>query len=157
MPDSPEVRPAIADDTPGIQSLVASAYAEYNIVLDLAGEDAHLVNPGPYFRSHGGEFWVMEQGNAIQATCAVLIKDDSAELKALYVHQDLRRQGIGARLTQLAIDYARSHGSAKIVLWSDVLFLDAHRLYRKMGFTQRGRRELHDLNETCEYGFEMVL
>ena len=126
-------------------------------MLDLAGEDAHLVEPGPYFRSRGGEFWVIAEAKVIKATCAVLLDDDSAELKSLYVHQDLRRQGIGARLTQLAIDYARSHGSAKIVLWSDVLFLDAHRLYRKMGFTQRGRRELHDLNQTIEYGFEMAI
>ena len=153
----PPVRPAIADDTPGIQSLVSSAYAEYNLVLDLAGEDAHLVNPGPYFRSRGGEFWVIEENEAIKATCAVLLSDDHAELKALYVHQDLRRQGIGRRLTQLAMDYARSHRCAEIVLWSDILFLDAHCLYRKMGFTQRGQRELHDLNQTSEYGFEMAL
>ncbi len=150
-------RPATRDDIPGIQALIASVYAEYDTVLDLEGEDAHLIDPGDYFRSHGGEFWVMEEGAAIKATCAVLLHKTKAELKALYVHPSLRRRGIGAQLTKLVIDYARRHGRHKLILWSDTRFLDAHALYHKMGFTQRGRRELHDINNTVEHGFEMVL
>jgi putative acetyltransferase len=70
------------------------------------------------------------------------------------VHPSRRRQGWGRRLTELAIDYARRAGRRRMILWSDTRFLDAHRLYRKMGFTQRGMRELHDSNNSVEYGFE---
>lgn len=36
-------------------------------------------------------------------------------------------------------------------------FLGAHRLYRKMGFTECGARELDDVNDSSEYEFEKPL
>lgn len=151
------LRPTITEDVPGILKLVGEVYAEYGCVLDLEGEDRHLLEPGPYFRSHGGEFWVVEEGGTILATAAVMLHEDSGELKTLYVHTSLRRQGWGRRLTNLAIDYARAAGKQRMILWSDTRFLDAHRLYRSMGFSEMGIRDLKDSNNTVEYGFEMSL
>jgi GNAT superfamily N-acetyltransferase len=69
----------------------------------------------------------------------------------------LRRQGWGRRLTELTIDYARSRGRGRMILWSDTRFTKAHQLYRGMGFRETGVRELHDSNNTVEYGFEKEL
>jgi predicted GNAT superfamily acetyltransferase len=57
----------------------------------------------------------------------------------------------------MAIEYARQSGKQKMILWSDTRFADAHRLYRSMGFQEVGERELHDSNNTVEYGFERAL
>ena len=152
-----QLRPTIPEDVPGILSLIAGVYKEYDCVLDAEGEERHLLEPGPYFRSHGGEFWVVEEDGHIRATAAVLLHEDEGELKSLYVHPSLRKQGWGKRLTELAINYARKHEKSKMILWSDTRFEDAHRLYRNLGFQQTGVRELRDSNNTVEYGFEMQL
>jgi N-acetylglutamate synthase-like GNAT family acetyltransferase len=152
-----KLRPTIAEDVPGILALISEIYSEYDCVLDAEKEERHLLEPGPYFRSHGGEFWVVEEDAKVVATAAVMLHEDEGELKTLYVHPRLRRQGWGHRLTELAMTYARERGKPRMILWSDTRFLNAHHLYRRMGFREMGTRELHDSNNTVEYGFEISL
>ena len=154
MPDPRPVRP---DDVPHILTLIAEIFTEYGCVLDAEHEDTYLLEPGPYFRERGGEFWVVEEQDRIAATTAVLLHDDAGELKCLYVQRSCRRRGWGRKLTELTTDYARQAGKRRMILWSDTRFVEAHRLYREMGFTQRGTHELHDSNNTTEYGFEIAL
>lgn len=151
------LRPTIPEDVSLILSLIEGIFEEYDCKLDAENEDVHLLDPGPYFRAHGGEFWVVEDRGAILATVAVLLHDDAGELKALYVHPSLRRHGWGRRLTELAIDFARNATKSRMILWSDTRFTDAHRLYSTMGFREFGERDLNDSNNSVEYGFEMSL
>lgn len=151
------LRPTIPTDVSQILSLIDGIFQEYDCKLDAENDDRHLLEPGPYFRTRGGEFWVVEDEGAILATVAVLLDNDVGELKALYVHPTLRRHGWGRKLTELAIDYARNAAKSRMILWSDTRFTDAHRLYRKMGFHEFGERDLHDSNNSIEYGFEMSL
>lgn len=152
---TPRLRQTIPEDVPGILALIGEVYSEYDCVLDAEAEERHLLEPGPYFRARGGEFWVVEEDGRIRATVAVMLEGDAGELKSLYVHSSLRRQGWGRRLTELAIDYARAQDKQKMILWSDTRFRDAHRLYRSMGFRETGLRELKDSNNSIEYGFEL--
>jgi len=154
---SVELRTVRRSDVPGILVLIGDVYAEYGCVLRAELEERHLLEPDTYFRRTGGEFWVLSEGDAILATCGVLLHADSAELKTLYVHRSLRRQGWGRRLTRMVIDYARRQGRRRVILWSDTRFLDAHRLYRGMGFVQAGTRALHDSNQSIEHGFSLTL
>ncbi|HEX8890863.1 MAG TPA: GNAT family N-acetyltransferase [Pyrinomonadaceae bacterium] len=154
---SQTLRPTVPEDVPGILKLISEVYAEYDCVLYAETEEQHLLEPGSYFRKHGGEFWVVEEDGLVRATVAVLLHEDSGELKSLYVHPSLRRQGWGRRLTVLAMDYARAAGKRKMILWSDTRFTDAHRLYRNLGFTEMGIRDLKDSNNSIEYGFERSL
>jgi putative acetyltransferase len=152
-----QLRPTVPEDVQGILALIAEVYGEYDCVLDAEAEERHLLEPGPYFRARGGEFWVVEDAGRIVATAAVMLEEDAAELKSLYVHTSLRRQGWGRRLTELTIEYARAKGKPRMILWSDTRFLDAHRLYRRLGFHETGTRELNDSNNSVEYGFELSL
>jgi putative acetyltransferase len=151
------LRPTIPSDVPAILSLIAGIYEEYDCKLDAENEDKHLLAPGPYFRASGGEFWVVEEAGAILATVAVALHDEGAELKALYVHPSLRKHGWGRRLTDLALEHARAAGKRRMFLWSDTRFVDAHRLYKNIGFQKFGLRDLQDSNNTLEFGFEMQL
>jgi putative acetyltransferase len=149
-------RPTVTADAPGIYRLLAEVYREYDCEFDLLRDETHLLAPGPFVRARGGEFWVVEQAGEILATAAVKLHSrDTAELKTLYVSPRLRRQGWGRRLSEMVIAYARAKGCRRIVLWSDTRFLDAHRLYMSMGFRQLPEtRDLHDSNNSVEYGFE---
>lgn len=151
------LRPTIPEDVKQILSLIEGVFQEYDLKLDAENEDTHLLSPGPYFRARDGEFWIVEESGAILATVAVFLNGDAGELKALYVHPSLRKQGWGRRLTELAIDYARNAGKSRMILWSDTRFTDAHRLYRNMGFDEFGKRDLHDSNDSVEFGFEILL
>lgn len=160
------IRPVRPEDTQGLQRLIAGIYAEYACVLDLEGEDAHLKDPCRHYRANGGELWIVEDGGRVLASASVRLHPDAGELKTLYVHPSIRRQGWGRRLTQMAIDFAAKRllgrtrpelKAAMFVLWSDTRFKDAHRLYRGMGFAQIGERALHDLNNSREYGFAAPL
>lgn len=152
-----ELRPVQRSDVPAILALIGEIYGEYGCVLRAELEERHLLEPDVYFRRTGGEFWVLREAELIRATCGVLLHPDSAELKSLYVHRSIRRQGWGRRLAQMVIDYGRQRGRRRVILWSDTRFLDAHRLYRRMGFVQEGMRELHDSNQSVEYGFSLSL
>lgn len=150
---TPTIRPTIAEDTPQIQALVDTIYRDYGAWLDL-DEEPHWREPGPYFRKSGGEFWTVVDGMRVLGTVAVALDDDhTAELKCLYIHYDLRRQGWATRLVQLVEDYARNAGKTRIVLWSDVRFAAAHRMYERLGYTQEGYKEWHDAQNTREYGY----
>jgi putative acetyltransferase len=148
------IRPAESADTPGIHALISEVYAEYDCVLDVERDEPHLTDPGPYFRDKGGQFWVLEEAGRILATGAVLVHPDAAELKALYVHPTIRRQGWARRLIDLAAAHAERAGRSKLVLWTDTRFHSAHRLYESVGFTRAGYRELSDLNRSCEFRYE---
>ena len=151
-----QVRPAVPEDVPQVLALIGEVYAEYGQRLN-TDEEPWWLAPGPYFREAGGEFWVVETENSILATAAVKLHGEDGELKCLYVHRALRRQGWGRRLTELAMDHARRAGMRRFVFWSDTRFVEAHRLYARMGFAQTGFRDLHDSNDTREYGFEAPL
>jgi ribosomal protein S18 acetylase RimI-like enzyme len=84
----------------------------------------------------------------------MMLDEETAELKSLYVDKNFRQQGLGEKLTKLAIDFACKKGRNKINLWSDTQFTKAHRLYERLGFERFGKRELHDLNNSVEFGFK---
>jgi len=153
----PRIRQAESADTPGIHALIAEIYAEYDCILDVERDERHLIDPGPYFRSTGGQFWVLEADGRIAATGAVMIHAESAELKTLYVHPSIRRQGWARKLIDLAFAHAVAAGRLRMILWSDTRFATAHRLYEALGFRRSGRRELQDLNHSQEYCYELDL
>ena len=154
----PFVHKAVHADALSIQQLVNGIFGEYGLAIAVDGVDEHLAEPAEYFHARGGEFWVVEDGGQIVATVGALPHDrESVELKALYVHPSIRRQGWGRRLTLLVMDYARTKGKKRVILWSDTRFTDAHRLYRQLGFRQSSERDLHDIYNSSEYGFECEL
>jgi N-acetylglutamate synthase-like GNAT family acetyltransferase len=152
------IRPAIDPDAAEIIRLIGDIWAEYGCVLDTNIEEQYLLTPAAYFHARNGEFWVAEEKGCIVATVAVMmIDDDIAELKSLYVDQEYRGSGFGERLTRLAIGVARERGARKLVLWTDTRFTAAHRLYERLGFAKMGTRELDDINNTTEFGFVLPL
>ncbi|MDQ3712474.1 MAG: GNAT family N-acetyltransferase [Acidobacteriota bacterium] len=150
-----KIRPVIKKDVPQIIKLIGEIWADYDCVLDTKREEKYLLAPDDYFHSKDGEFWVAAENNEIVATVGVLMLDGkTAELKSLYVREDFREQKLGENLIKLAVKSASMKGRSKIILWSDTRFINAHRLYEKLGFKLLGKRELKDANKSVELGFK---
>lgn len=157
MSAEPLIRPVRASDIPDIIVLLGRIYASYGGVMDLAGIDAGVLRLDTSHRATGGELWVAELSGAARATCGVSLAGDVGWLKTVYVDPRLRRKGLATRLVAEAVRFAAGAGARHVRLWSDTRFVEAHAFYRKLGFRAFGERDLADLNNTREYGFEIDL
>ncbi len=58
----------------------------------------------------------------------------------------------------LVADAARGCGAVAIELWTDINFVDAHRLYERLGFRRSpGRRTLEDASRSVEFHYRKAL
>ncbi|MEU5820746.1 GNAT family N-acetyltransferase [Streptomyces sp. NPDC047803] len=55
-------------------------------------------------------------------------------IEGVRIHADERRNGLGTRLIQWAVDESRRQGCQLVQLTSDVSRTDAHRFYERLGF-----------------------
>jgi GNAT superfamily N-acetyltransferase len=69
--------------------------------------------------------------------CVFCVRKDhaTAQLRILLVSSAGRGQGLGRRLIQACIDFARSAGYSRLVLWTNDSLAAARHLYLAAGFT----------------------
>lgn len=81
------------------------------------------------------KFFCLVEGNCIGGTVALKRLDEhTAELKSLYLSEELRGKGLGKQLLDKAIMSARELGFTSIVLDSMSKYTEALKLYKKAGF-----------------------
>ena len=139
--------------------VVAAVFDEYGFPFSESDYDTDLMRPAEHYDGTRGWFAVAEDADGRVFGCAGVTDEGDGlfELHRLYVLAGHRRDGIGGRLVQWAIDVARSRGGRAVVLYSDVAFTDAHRLYQKKGFRNHRFRYAPDPWQSREWGFELSL
>ena len=120
---------------PSFEALVAQIVADYTRLPTASRAQA----------------WLAEVDGR-RAGCVFCVDDGDgmARLRILLVHPSARGHGLGARLVDECLDFARAHGYRGVRLWTNHPLVAARRLYLARGFV------LTDETPHRSYGVDLV-
>ena len=92
--------------------------------------------------------WIAEV-DAQRAGCVFCVRkdDETAQLRILLVEAWARGHGLGARLVDECIRFARDSGYRKLVLWTNDILVAARRIYTAAGFELVGEERHHSFGK----------
>ncbi len=98
-----------------------------------------------HFKPERERAWIAEMDGGIVGSVFVVQKDAAtARLRCLLVEPQARGLGLGQRLVDECIAFARSCGYQKMVLWTNSVLLAARHIYQKTGFRLVEQEPIHD-------------
>jgi DNA-binding MarR family transcriptional regulator/N-acetylglutamate synthase-like GNAT family acetyltransferase len=104
------------------EALVATLFAKFATKHDSASE----------------QFWVAEVDGE-RAGCVFVVRSEketnTAQLRCLLVDPRARGLGVGRKLVDECIQFAKSAGYRKIILWTNDILVSARRIYEATGFS----------------------
>ena len=110
------------------EALVARIIADYVDSRDPAREAA----------------WIAEaDGQRVGSILCVRKSDTVAQLRLLYVDPAARGLGIGSKLVEECLRFARAAGYTEMTLWTNSVLEQARRIYQRTGFTLIGEEAHH--------------
>jgi GNAT superfamily N-acetyltransferase len=101
-------------------------------------EDAdrkYLEDPQTHILDGGGEiFFALSRARVIATCAAIWHNHETIELAKLAVSPSEQGRGLGRRMSETVIQFARQAGARKIILLSSTKLVAALRLYESLGF-----------------------
>lgn len=171
-----QIRQATNADTAAIVAVVRTVYDEYGFSWDAEDYHADLYDVDAFY-AEPSCFWVALLDGSIVGTVGyeefdrvpgelggIALHDGKlraagtdCSLERLYVRPEGRRHGLGSELSAHVLRRARDRGRLGLEIWSDNRFVDAHRLYARLGAHTVGERICDDPDEAPEWGLFIPL
>ena len=108
------------------------------LVAQIVADFINKYNPA---REH---CWIAEMnGEIVGSVFVVQASETVAKLRLLLVEPKARGLGLGTRLVEECIRFARRKGHQKLMLWTNSVLLEARHIYQKLGFTLVEQEEHH--------------
>ncbi len=100
-----------------------------------AADERQLEDPAGQILAPGGQIFVARCGGEVVGTCAVVPHEEGVlELAKLVVVPAMQGGGLGRRLVEACLAYARSRDARRVILLSNSRLGAALRLYEALGF-----------------------
>lgn len=104
-----------------------------------------------FVESGRGDAWIAEvDGEPVGCVFCVSEDERTAKLRLLLVEPRARGMGIGGRLVEECVRYARRAGHEELLLWTNDVLVAARRIYQRAGF------ELVDSEPHHSFGHDLV-
>lgn len=104
-----------------------------------------------HFQPERERCWIAEMnGEAVGSVFVVQASETDAKLRMLLVEPKARGMGLGKRLVQECIRFARRVGYQRMILWTNDVLIEARSIYEKAGFHCIEREPHHS------FGHDMV-
>ena len=102
----------------------------YDAMSDIDDVQSH------YFDNNGTFLVLSDDGRVVGCGAIRRLKDDICELKRMWFLKDYRGRGLGTRITQMLLDFARITGYKKVRLdtTDEQKQAQALKLYQRLGF-----------------------
>lgn len=134
-------RPAYAEDVDAIGVFLSEMLREFGLDLDHYGVDNDLLSFSESYSN--GYFGLIEEAGSIVGTYALYpMSETVAELRKMYLHPNLRGQGLGKQLLTFIEQIALEKSFTRIELETAADMKCARRLYEKKGY--REIEQIHD-------------
>ncbi len=128
VPFRPALAPAFTElNRAWIERLFRLEESDWKVLRDPASA---IIAPG------GQIFFAMDGADAVGTVAAVRVNASSYELAKMAVRPSHQGHGIGERLGQAVIEFAKAAGAKKVYLETNSSLGGAIRLYERLGFVQ---------------------
>jgi GNAT superfamily N-acetyltransferase len=146
------LRPHCADDMSGVARQEGAGYAEqYGWDETFEALVARIVTEFvANFDPLRERCWIAEiDGRSVGHIFLVKhpSEPETVRLRLLFVEQSARGMGLGDALVRECVDFARSAGYRRVVLWTQSILTGAHRLYERAGFRLVKEEEHHSFGK----------
>ncbi|AMP03913.1 bifunctional helix-turn-helix transcriptional regulator/GNAT family N-acetyltransferase [Collimonas pratensis] len=100
------------------------------------------------FDSSAERCWIAEKDGKVAGSVFVVRHDEStAKLRMLYVEPSARGMGIGRRLVEECLHFAKFAGYKKMLLWTNSILVGARDIYAKAGFEKIAEESHHSFGK----------
>lgn len=145
MSNSVAIRRFEHDDAPACRSLWAELTEWHRELYDdpsIGGEDAGS-GLDRYLEEFGdAPMWVAERDGSVVGFVGLIVRGNQGEVEPVVVSEELRRQGIGRLLVDVALDAARSRGLGQVKVRPVARNEQAIGFFHTLGFRAIGHVEL---------------
>jgi putative acetyltransferase len=133
------------DDRQAAAAVVSTALSEYGLGWEPDGADRDVLAVEEYYLTRGGEFWVIEQHGEIVGTSAYYPclevagtpsdqGTQAVEIRKMYLHPQVRGQGLGRHLLAELERSILAHGYSEIWIETASVLTAAVKLYEANGY-----------------------